>query len=171
MNQPRTGPIHLVWEWLSAQAACHSFIPALLGMMIGSQSTSNRWIGAQLGWLSGAAVYARVLSVASGGARPCAAHSLCTPVSVNNGTSVLLHLPSHWNSEFPRSSPALPCSLTAVLAAWLQSRTAFRQTSILDFCDQIVITTQAESISAEISTRGDITRAVVVKDGGVYERC
>lgn len=143
MNQPRTCPIHLVWEWLSAQAACHSFIPALLRMMIGSQSTSNRWIGAQPRWLSGAAVYARVLSVASGGARPCVAHSPCTPVSVNNGTSVLLHLPSHWNSEFPQSSPALPCFLAAVLAAWLQSRTAFRQTSILDFfCYQIVITTQ-----------------------------
>lgn len=150
MNQPWTCPIHQVWEWLSAQAACHFFIPALLGMMIGSQSTSNRWIGAQLGWLSGAAVYARVLSVASSGACPCVAHSLCTPVSVNNSTSVLLHLPSHWNSEIPQSSPALPCSLAAVLTAWLQSRTAFQQTSILDFFPSNCYHNAAESISVEV---------------------
>lgn len=36
-------------EWASSQAVCHSFMLALLGMVIGSQSTSNRWIGRRPG--------------------------------------------------------------------------------------------------------------------------
>lgn len=58
-------------EWASSQAVCHSFILALLGMVIGSQSTSSRWIGPRPGWLSGAAVYARVSSFVCGGVWLC----------------------------------------------------------------------------------------------------
>lgn len=60
MNYSTICFINLQWEWVSSQPVCHSFILALFGMVIGYQSTSNRWIGPQLGWLSGAAVYAHV---------------------------------------------------------------------------------------------------------------
>lgn len=130
MNQPRTCPIHLVWEWLSAQAACHSFIPALLGMMIGSQSTSNRWIGAQLGWLSGAAVYARVLSVASGvHVRALltlyARQFLWTTAHLCYSISRLIGILSFLNHHRRCRARSLPCSLPGCRAERCSSKQVF----------------------------------------------
>lgn len=164
MNQSQTCPIHLVWEWLSSQAGCHSFTPALLGMMIGSQSTSKRWIGAQPGWLSGAAVYARVQKrFASGGAHPCVlalyarrflwttAH-LCYSISL----SISLEFPSFLNHH-RRCRAELP---------GLQSRTAFGQTRVLNFCHQVVITTQLKVFlwkEAFVTTSQERWREVLTK--------
>lgn len=130
MNQSRTCPINLEWEWLSSQAVCHSFIPALLGMMIGSQSTSNRWIGAQLGWLSGAAVYARVQSVASGGARPCmltlyARWFLWTTAHLCYSISHLIGILSFLNHHRCCRARSLPCSLPGCRAERRSSRQVF----------------------------------------------
>lgn len=71
MNHLKICPINLQCESVSSQAVCHSFILALLGMVIGSQSTSNGWIGPQLVWLRASAVSARVHSFVFGVAWPC----------------------------------------------------------------------------------------------------
>lgn len=117
-------------EWASSQAACLSFIVALLGMVIGSPSTSNRWIGPQLGWLSGAAVYAHAYGFVCSGVwlrvlaqRACNSHQ-------NNSTSVSLHLLSLslcLSFEFRVLSII---ANTAVLCRWL--RMVFLWTKFLD---------------------------------------
>lgn len=99
MNHPEICPINLPWESVSSQAVCHSFILAQLGMVIGSQSTSNRWIGPRLGWLRGAAVGARVYSFVCGGAWPCtlARHARCCCLQT---TAHLCHSISSLSFEF-----------------------------------------------------------------------
>lgn len=112
MNRPKICPINLLWEWVSSQAVCRSFILALLGMVIGSQSTSNRWIGPRLGWLSGAAVYARVYLCVCW-CMAVRASLICMLLSANNSTSVSLHLLSLiwiWSSLI---------GITVVLRPWL----------------------------------------------------
>lgn len=96
-------------EWASSQAVCHSFILALLGMVIGSQSTSNRWIGRRPGWLSVAAVYARVHSFVCALVR---AHPACMLLS-SRTTAHLFHSISSVSFEFwilsVIASTAVPC--------------------------------------------------------------
>lgn len=79
MNHLEICPINLQCESVSSQAVCHSFILALLGMVIGSQSTSNGWIGPQMVWLRASAVIARVHSFVHGCARSPFLHAtVCT---------------------------------------------------------------------------------------------
>lgn len=169
MNQSRTCPINLVWEWLSSQAVCHSFIPALLGMMIGSQSTSNRWIAAQLGWLSGTAVYARVQSVASGGARPCvltlyACLFLWTTAHLCYSISHLIGILSFLNHHRRCRARCRACCLAA-------EQNSIPANKISWFLPSNCYHNAAKGISVEISICDDITRAATVKDGVIYERC
>lgn len=71
MNHLKICPINLWCESVASQACCHSFILALLGMVIGSQSTSNGWIGPQLVWLRAFAGSACARSFVFGGAWLC----------------------------------------------------------------------------------------------------
>lgn len=83
-------------ELASSQAVCHSFIVALLGMVIGSQSTSNRLIGFRPGRSSGPALCARVFSFVRG----VGSYPVCMLLSLSNSTSVSLNLLSLLSSCF-----------------------------------------------------------------------
>lgn len=143
MNHLKICPINLWCESVASQAGCHSFILALLGMVIGSQSTSNGWIGPQLVWLRAFAGSACARCFVFGGAWLCtlalfARHCLHT-------TARLCH------SIFPLSlSPLLtspsPClsfefgvlsiiTSTAALLFLAQARRAERY-----FCEQVFLT-------------------------------
>lgn len=124
-------------EQASSHAVCRSFILALLGMVIGSQSTSNRWIGSRPGWLSGAAVYARVYSCVCVVVRGCACSpSMHAALSLNNSTSVSLHLLFLiWIFSFFFSSSLnhRQCCCSSVPGSW-----AAEQDGI--FCEQVFLT-------------------------------
>lgn len=116
--------------WASSQAVCHSFILALLGMVIGSQSTSDRWIGPQPGWLSGAAVYACVYSFVCGGVRLCmlTLYACCS----RRTTAHLFHSISSLSFEFWVLSII---ASTAVLCSWLLDCRVGRYS-----CEQVSLT-------------------------------
>lgn len=150
MKHLKICPINPWCESVASQAGCHSFILALLGMVIGSQSTSNGWIGSQLVWLRGFAGSACACSFVFGGAWLCtlalfARHCLHTtarlchaifPLSLSFLCYPLTLPPSHLNLEFSQSSPAL-----LRYCFWLagpQSGTVFLWTSILDFAVKLL---------------------------------
>ena len=124
-------------EWASSQAVCHSFILALLGMVIGSQSTSNRWIGPQPGWWSGSAVYARVYRFMCGGVRLCVLtlYACCS----RRTTAHLFHSISPLSLIWILSSlNHCQCCCAQFPASGLQSRTVFLWTSTLDLAIKLL---------------------------------
>lgn len=148
-------------EWASSQAVCHSFILALLGMVIGSQSTSNRWIGPRPGWLSGAAVYCT-----------CVLTPVCTPLFSEQQHICVTPSPlSHWNFEFSQSSPAPPCSVPRVLWASESRDACFPVNKYSWLRHQIIIKTQLNVIPAEASIQTGAVGASVVGDVGRMGRC
>lgn len=116
--------------YTSSQAVCHSSILALLGMVIGSQSTSNRWIGPRPRWLSGGAVCARVYSFVGGGVWLCVL-TLYACCSLRT-TAHLFHSISSLSFEFWVLSII---ASTAVLCPWLVGCCVGRYS-----CEQVFLT-------------------------------
>lgn len=128
MNHSAICFINLQWEWVSSQPVCYSFILALLGMVIGYQSTSNRWIGPQPGWLSGAAVYGHVWWCMAVCAYPMRVLFLWTAAHLRYAFPF-----SHLNFQFSQSSPHC-CALS--LTQGLQSKIVYLWKKYSWFCYQ-----------------------------------
>lgn len=136
MSHPKICPINLRWACLSSQVVCHSFFLALLGTVIGSHSTSNRWIGPRPGWLSGAAVTTR-LRLCVWWCMAVRAYPVCTLLFANNSTSVPLHVLSLIGILSSPNHCQHHCVLS--LAHGLQGLTVFLSINILDFAVKLFL--------------------------------
>lgn len=156
---PRFAP-SIYYERVGFFTGCLSFIVALLGMVIGSPSTSNRWIGPQLGWLSGAAVYAHAYGFVCSGVWLRVLTQCACNFHQNSSTSVSLHLLSLslcLSFEFRVLSII---ASTAVLCLWL--RMIFLWTKFLDLNIKLLSKYNWMPPPMEIKIQDDIIRTSVV---------
>lgn len=117
-------------EWACSQAVCHSFILALLGMVIGSQSTSIDGLALdQDDWVARLSMHVYIaLCVLVRG-------SACLPC-MHATLSEQQHIcvtPSPLSFEFWSLINHCQYCCAPSLASWMQRRTVFLWTSILDF--------------------------------------
>lgn len=175
MKHLKICPINLWCESVASQAGCHSFILALLGMVIGSQSTSNGWIGPQLVWWRAFASSACARSFVFGGAWLCTLalflhatvwtqrHVCVTPSSL----SLLPLLPSLSPSlsfEFGVLSIITSTAALPFLACRRAERNGISVNKYFWLCRQIIIKTQLNVIPVEMSLYADVARAAVATD-------
>lgn len=175
MNHLKICPINLWCESVASQTGCHFFILALLGMVIGSQSTSNGWIGSQLVWLRAFAGSVCVHSFVFGGARLCTLasffpqclqqHVCVTPSSLSFSLCPPLPpTPFSLSFEFGVLSIITSTAALLFLARRPAERNGISANEYSWLCRQITIKTQLNVIPVEMSVRADAARAAVATD-------